>query len=99
MIDNSLTSSCNLTKKQLRDIAKDAAKANRSGLSFQETMMKAGPGIDTAWGGLKKTVETTAAAMAAAGAAIMAVGVASVGVGKEFEAAMSSWKATASANE
>ncbi len=99
MIDGSLASSCSLTKKQLRDIAKAAADANRSSVSFQDAMTKAGPGIDAAWSGLKKTAMTTVAAMAAAEAAVLAVGAASAEVGMEFESAMSSWKATASASE
>lgn len=98
MVDSSLGSSCNLTKKQLKEIAKNAADANKNSISFSDAMNKAGPGIDAAWAGVKQTVLTTVEAMAAAGAAVTAIGVASVNVGKEFEAAMSSWSATASAN-
>lgn len=99
MIDGSLTSSCSLTKKQLKEIAKAAADANRSSVSFQDAMAKAGPGIDAAWGGLKKTAMTTVGAMAAAEAAVLSLGAASTSVGMEFESAMDSWKATASASE
>lgn len=99
MVDKTLGDSCSLTKKQLREISKEAANANKNGVSFQTAMGKAGPGIDAAWNGAKKTVLTTVEAMAAAGAAITAIGVASVGVGKEFESAMSSWGATASASQ
>lgn len=98
MVDSSLGSSCNLTKKQLKEIARNAADANKNSISFSDAMNKAGPGIDAAWAGVKQTVLTTVEAMAAAGAAVTAIGVASVNVGKEFEAAMSSWSATASAN-
>lgn len=99
MIDSSLTSSCSLTKKQLKDIAKAAADANRKSVSFQDAMAKAGPGIDAAWGGLKKTALATVGAMAAAEAAVLSLGAASTSVGMEFESAMDSWKATASASE
>lgn len=99
MIDSSLTSSCSLTKKQLKEIAKAAADANRSSVSFQDAMAKAGPGIDAAWGGLKKTAMATVGAMAAAEAAVLSLGAASTSVGMEFESAMDSWKATASASE
>lgn len=99
MVDNSLNSSCNLTKKQLRSIAREAAKSSSSGASFKTAWTNAGKGIDTAWNGAKKAVVTTTEAMLAAGAAVVSVGAASVKVGKEFESAMSSWAATASANE
>ncbi len=98
MVDSSLGSSCNLTKKQLKEIARNAADANKNSISFSDAMNKAGPGIDAAWAGVKRTVLTTVEAMAAAGAAVTAIGAASVNVGKEFESAMSSWSATASAS-
>lgn len=98
MVDSSLGSSCNLTKKQLKEIARNAADAGKSGVSFGDAMRKAGPGIDAAWSGMTQTVMTAVEAMAAAGAAVAGIGVASINVGKEFEAAMSSWSATASAS-
>lgn len=97
LVGASLNTSCNLTKKQLRSIANEAARATADTVSFTDAMSKAGPGIDAAWGGMKKTVMTTAQAMAAAGAAGAAVAGASISVGKEFESAMSSWSATANA--
>lgn len=97
LMDSSLNTTCNLTKKQIRALAKEAADASRDQVSFTDAMKNAGPGIDAAWSGVKKTVLTTAEAMLAAGAAVTAVGAASIGVGKEFESAMSSWAATANA--
>lgn len=99
LVGASLNTSCNLTKKQLRSIANEAARATADTVSFTDAMSKAGPGIDAAWGGVKKTVMTTAQSMAAAGAAGAAVAGASIGVGKEFESAMSSWSATANATQ
>ena len=97
MVDKSLDSSCNLTKKQLRSIAREAANAGAGKMGFTESWAEAGKGIDAAWDGAKKTVLTTAQAMAVAGTAIVGIGAASVNVGKEFESAMSSWAATATA--
>ena len=97
MMDSSFGNTCNLTKKQLKDIAKEAAAANADQVSFNQAMEKAGPGIDAAWNGAKSAVMTTAKAMTAAAAAAVAVGAASVNVGQEFETAMDSWSATADA--
>lgn len=99
MVDASLQSSCALTKKQLKAIAKEAAAANKESVSAADAMKKATPGIDAAWDGLTGTIKAAAAATVAAKAAVVGVGMASVNVGKEFEGAMSSWKATADANE
>ena len=99
LMDASLNTTCNLTKKQIRSLAREAAEANRSQVSFVNAMGNAGPGIDASWEVAKKAVMTTAEAMLAAGAAVTAIGVASVGVGKEFESAMSSWAATADATQ
>lgn len=97
MIDSSFGNTCNLTKRQLREIAKEAANANTNHVSFTQAMEKAGPGIDTAWGGIKKTVAGVTKAVTMAAAAATAIGAASVNTGQEFEAAMDSWSATADA--
>lgn len=97
MVDASLGSACTLTKKQLREIAKEAANANASQVSFSSAMTKAGPGIDAAWGGLTATIKATAAAATAAGAALVGIGASSIATGSEFEAAMDSTAATAGA--
>ena len=99
MVDASLASSCTLTKKQLKAIAKEAATANKESVNAADALKKATPGIDAAWDGLTGTIKAAAAATVAAKAAVVGVGMASVNVGKEFEGAMSSWKATANANE
>lgn len=97
MVDASLGNSCSLTKKQLKEIAKEAATANAKQVSFTDAMTKAGPGIDAAWGGLTSTIKATAAASMAAGAAVVGIGAASIATGSEFEAAMDSTAATANA--
>ncbi|MDD3251762.1 MAG: phage tail tape measure protein [Lachnospiraceae bacterium] len=97
MVDASLGNSCSLTKKQLKEIAKEAANANTKQVSFADAMTKAGPGIDAAWGGLTSTIKATAAAATAAGAALVGIGAASIATGSEFEAAMDSTAATANA--
>ena len=97
MVDKTLGEACKLTKKQLKDIAKDVATANAQQVSYMTAMEKAAPGIDAAWGGLKSTVTAVAAGAAAASAAVIGLGTASVNIGSEFEAAMDSAAATAGA--
>jgi len=97
MVDKTLGSSCDLTKKQIRSIAKAAADADAGKMGFKESWAEAGKGIDVAWNGAKKAVVTTAEAMLAAGVAVAGIGMASIETGREFEAAMSSWSATATA--
>lgn len=97
MVDTSLGNACGLTKKQLREIAKEAATANAKQVSFSDAMTKAAPGIDAAWGGLTTTLKATAAAAAVAGTAMLGVGAASIATGSEFEAAMDATAATANA--
>lgn len=97
MVDASLGAACSLTKKQLKEIAKEAANANAKQVSFATAMSNATPGIDAAWNGMTKTVKTTAAAIAAAGAAMAGIGAASIATGSEFEKAMDATAATAGA--
>lgn len=99
MIDGSLSSSCNLTKKQLKDIAKAAADASSQTTSFGGALDGMSQGVDAMWGGLTKVVKTGTVALAAAGTAAVAAGKAAVNVGSEFDKAMSSWKGTASATD
>lgn len=87
MVEKSLTESCNLTKKQLRGIAKEAADASKSSASFTDAMSNAGTGIDSLWGGATKAVKTTAAALAAAGAAAGAASALALNAGSDFESA------------
>lgn len=99
MVDASLGQSCNLTKKQINSIAREAAKASNTTVGFTDAMTKAGPGIDAAWGGAKKAVMTTAAAMAAAGAAVGVVGGMAISVGSDFESAFAGVRKTVDATE
>ncbi len=99
MIDGSLSSSCNLTKKQLKDIAKAAADAGSQTVSFGKALDGMSPGINAMWGGLTNVVKTGTVALAAAGTAAVAAGKAAINVGSEFDKAMSSWKGTASATD
>ena len=99
LIDSSLGSSCNLTKKQLKEIAKAASDASGKTVTFSQAMQNAAPGIDAAWNGLTSVVKTGAAALTAAGTAAVAVGKAAVDVGSDFDKAMSSWKGTAAATD
>lgn len=87
MVEKSLTESCNLTKKQLRGIAKEAADASKSSTGFTDAMSNAGNGIDSLWNGATKAVKTTAAALAAAGAAAGAAGALAINAGSDFESA------------
>lgn len=99
MIDESLNSACNLTKKQLRGIAKEAADASKGTISFGTAMENAGAGIDGAWNMATGAVKTTVTVLAAAtGAAIAASGVIT-GVGSEFESAFAGVKKTVDATE
>jgi len=99
MVDQSLGRSVQMTKKQMKDLAKAAAEASKETVSVQEAFSNAGPGIDKMWGGLKKAADMAATvAKVAGGAAIVGTG-AAIKVGSDFESAMSSWAATANAGE
>ena len=99
MVDASLGQSCNLTKKQINSIAREAAKASNTTVGFADAMTKAGPGIDAAWGGAKKAVMTPAAAMAAAGTAVGVVGGMAISAGSDFESAFAGVRKTVDATE
>lgn len=99
IMDSSFGQTCNLTKKQIREVAKAAVAAGQGTVSFGQALTQAGPGIDKAWNGLVKTAKVGLAATTAVGAAMVAAGKASVDVGSEFDKAMSSWKGTASATD
>lgn len=103
MVDQSLGQATNLTKKQMREIAKAAAKASGevkgTAVSTSEAFAKASPGIDSMWGGLTKAAGAAVDAMKVAAGAATALGAAAVTVGSGFESAMSSWAATAGASQ
>ena len=54
MVDASLGQSCNLTKKQINSIAREASRASNTTVGFADAMTKAGPGIDAAWEELRR---------------------------------------------
>lgn len=87
LVDKSLDSSCNLTKKQLRSIAREAANADAGKMGFTESWAGAGKGIDAAWNGAGKAIKTTVEAMAIAGAVVGTVGGLAIHAGSDFESA------------
>ncbi|MEG0689182.1 MAG: phage tail tape measure protein, partial [Hungatella sp.] len=99
MVDQSLESSCNITKKQLRSIAREAANASGGNAAFAAAWKKAGSGIDSSWNGAKKIVTTTADAMLAAGAAMTLVGGLAINAGSDFESAFAGVRKTVNATE
>ena len=99
MVDQSLGQACNLTKKQMRDLAKAAAQASGQSVSMTKAFQDAGPGIDKMWGGLTKAAGTAINAMKVAAGATAALDAASISVGSDFESAMSSWAATSQATQ
>ena len=99
-LDPSLGVAANMTKRQLAKFARDVQKdMTPAGVSFGEAMTKAGPAIDKAWAGMTKVIKTGTVALMAAGTAAVAVGKQALDTGKEFEQAMDSWAATASASD
>jgi TP901 family phage tail tape measure protein len=99
MVDQSLGKSVQMTKKQMKDLAKAAAEASKESILFQDAFNNAGPGIDKMWGGLKKAADMAASVAKVAGGAAIAGTGAAIKVGSDFESAMSSWAATANASE
>lgn len=99
MIDSSLDASCNLTKKQLRSVAKEAAAANKEGVNFSSAMNNAGSGIDGMWNGATKAVKTTAEVLLAAGAAAGVAGGVIINMGSDFESAFAGVKKTVDATD
>lgn len=99
MIDSSLEASCNLTKKQLRSVAKEAASASKDSVSFSSAMNNAGSGIDSMWNGATKAVKTTAEVLLAVGAAAGVAGGIVINMGSDFESAFAGVKKTVDATE
>ena len=103
MVDQSLGQATNLTKKQMREIARAAAKASGevkgTAVSTSEAFAKASPDIDSMWGGITKAAGVATDAMKVAAGAAAALGTASITIGSDFESAMSSWAATAGASQ
>ena len=95
IMDGSLGKSVALTKKQLRDIAKQAtAPGIPSGkLTNNEKILNA------PYNAMKKIGKAGAVAMGTISAVALAAGKKAVDVGMDFDKAMSSWKGTAKATE
>lgn len=99
MIDQSLGDACNLTKKQLRSVAKEAASATKENTSFTAAMSNSGSGIDSMWNGATKAVKTTAEVLLAAGAAAGVAGGVIINVGSDFESAFAGVRKTVDATD
>lgn len=99
MVEQSLNEACNLTKKQLRAVAKEAAASSKESVSFGDAMNRAGSGIDSLWGGATQAVKTTAEALLAAGAAAGVVGGLVINAGSDFESAFAGVKKTVDATD
>lgn len=101
ILDSSLDKSVLHTKRQLMDIANTAVKATEAtnSIPLATRLKNMDPLINGAWNGLKKVAAVGVAAFTAAGTAAVVAGKQAVDTGEDFEKAMSSWKATASATE
>lgn len=97
IMDGSLGKSVALTKKQIRDIAKQAAApgipSKVQQLANNEKILNA------PYNAMKKIGKAGAVAMGTISAAALMAGKKAVGVGMDFDKAMSSWKGTAKASE
>ena len=99
IMDGSLGKSVALTKKQLRDIAKQVSAPGALGLGPIEQLTKNEKILNAPYNAMKKIGKAGAVAMGAISAAALAAGKKYVDVGMEFDKAMSSWKGTAKATE
>lgn len=97
IMDGSLGKSVALTKKQIRDIAKQAAApgipSKVQQLANNEKILNA------PYNAMKKIGKAGAVAMGTISAAALMAGKKAVDVGMDFDKAMSSWKGTAKATE
>ena len=97
IMDGSLGKSLALTKKQMRDIAKQAAAPGiPSGLQQLANNEKI---LNAPYNAMKKIGKAGAVAMGTISAAALMAGKKAVDVGMDFDKAMSSWKGTAKATE
>lgn len=97
IMDGSLSKSAALTKKQMRDIAKQAAAPGTLGPIEQLT--KNEKILNAPYNAMKKIGKAGAVAMGTISAAALMAGKKAVDVGMDFDKAMSSWKGTAKATE
>lgn len=97
IMDGSLSKSAALTKKQMRDIAKQAAAPGALGPIEQLT--KNEKILNAPYNAMKKIGKAGVVAMGTISAAALMAGKKAVDVGMDFDKAMSSWKGTAKATE
>ena len=99
IMDGSLSKSLALTKKQMRDIAKQVAAPGALGLGPAEQLAKNEKILNAPYNAMKKIGKAGAVAMGTISAAALMAGKKTVDVGMDFDKAMSSWKGTAKASE
>lgn len=97
IMDGSLSKSAALTKKQIRDIAKQAAVPGTLGPI--EQLAKNDKILNAPYNAMKKIGKAGVVAMGTISAAALMAGKKAVDVGMDFDKAMSSWKGTAKASE
>ena len=97
IMDGSLSKSAALTKKQIRDIAKQAAAPGALGPI--EQLAKNDKILNAPYNAMKKIGKARVVAMGTISAAALMAGKKAVDVGMDFDKAMSSWKGTAKASE
>lgn len=97
IMDGSLSKSAALTKKQMRDIAKQAAAPGIP--SAVQQLANNEKILNAPYNAMKKIGKAGAVAMGTISAAALAAGKKAVDVGMDFDKAMSSWKGTAKATE
>ena len=99
IMDGSLGKSLALTKKQMRDIAKQVSAPGALGLGTMEQLAKNEKILNAPYNAMKKIGKAGAVAMGTVSAAALMAGKKAVDVGMDFDKAMSSWKGTAKASE
>lgn len=99
IMDGSLGKSLALTKKQMRDIAKQVSAPGALGLGTMEQLAKNEKILNAPYNAMKKIGKAGAVAMGTISAAALMAGKKAVDVGMDFDKAMSSWKGTAKATE
>lgn len=99
IVDGSLNKSLALTKKQMRDIAKQVSAPGALGLGPMEQLAKNEKILNAPFNAMKKIGKAGAVAMGTISAAALMAGKKAVDVGMDFDKAMSSWKGTAKASE
>ena len=99
IMDGSLGKSLALTKKQMRDIAKQVSAPGALGLGKMEQLANNEKILNAPYNAMKKIGKAGAVAMGTISAAALMAGKKAVDVGMDFDKAMSSWKGTAKATE